>query len=266
MFNPANSENVEEVLPPGVSVVVPVYNSEQTLGPLAERLEPVLRGRGGAFELVLVNDGSRDGSWGVIDGLAAARPWVRGIDLMRNHGQHNALLCGIREARFDTVLTIDDDLQNPPEEIPVLLAKLDEGFDVVYGTPQKEQHGLWRDLASQITKLVLQEGDGGGQRPPRQRVPGVPHVGPRGVRRIPQPLRLAGRAAHLGHAALHRRAGPARRAAGRGVQLHVRQAGPPRAEHGHRLQHRCRCNWPASSASSSPCSASGSWSTWWAAT
>jgi undecaprenyl-phosphate 4-deoxy-4-formamido-L-arabinose transferase len=75
---------------------------------------------------------------------------------MRNYGQHNALLCGIREAKHDVIITMDDDLQNPPEEIPKLLSKLAEGYDVVYGTPANEQHGLWRDLASQATKIALQ--------------------------------------------------------------------------------------------------------------
>jgi undecaprenyl-phosphate 4-deoxy-4-formamido-L-arabinose transferase len=74
---------------------------------------------------------------------------------MRNYGQHNALLCGIQAARNEIIVTIDDDLQNPPEEIPKLVAKLLEGYDVVYGTPKNEQHGFWRDRASQITKLVL---------------------------------------------------------------------------------------------------------------
>jgi glycosyltransferase involved in cell wall biosynthesis len=144
----------------GLSVVVPVYNSQDSLAPLLARLEPVLRAEGGNSEVILVNDGSRDASWKVITELAARHAWVRGINLMRNYGQHNALLCGIRDARYDILITIDDDLQNPPEEIPHLLAKLREGFDVVYGKPQQEQHGLWRDLASQITKIVLQKAMG----------------------------------------------------------------------------------------------------------
>ena len=74
---------------------------------------------------------------------------------MRNFGQHNALLCGIRAARHPVIVTLDDDLQHPPEEIPHLLDRLAEGHDVVYGTPQQEQHGLWRDAASLTTKLVL---------------------------------------------------------------------------------------------------------------
>jgi glycosyltransferase involved in cell wall biosynthesis len=147
-------------IPAGISVVVPVYNSQDSLAPLLTRLEPVLRAANLPFEVLLVNDGSRDTSWQVITELAARQECVRGINLMRNYGQHNALLCGIREARFATIVTLDDDLQNPPEEIPQLLAKLGEGFDVVYGKPRQEQHGLWRDLASQITKLVLQKAMG----------------------------------------------------------------------------------------------------------
>jgi undecaprenyl-phosphate 4-deoxy-4-formamido-L-arabinose transferase len=81
---------------------------------------------------------------------------VHGIDLMRNYGQHNALLAGVRAVRYAITVTMDDDLQHPPSELPKLLASLAEGYDVVYGTPENEQHGLWRDLASQMTKFVLQ--------------------------------------------------------------------------------------------------------------
>ena len=142
----------------GISVVVPVYNSQATLETLLQRLSLVLAkvAGEGAFEVILVNDASRDRSWPVIRELSARYSWVTGIDLMRNYGQHNGLLCGIRAARFDKIVTLDDDLQNPPEEIPTLLARLDEGFDVVYGKPQKLQHGLLRNLASLITKAVLQ--------------------------------------------------------------------------------------------------------------
>jgi glycosyltransferase involved in cell wall biosynthesis len=144
----------------GISIIVPVYNSEQTLDPLAEWIVRAVTPGGEPFEILLVNDGSQDGSWGVIERLAMADAHVRGIDLMRNSGQHNALLCGLRAARYATAVTLDDDLQNPPEEIPRLLEKLEEGFDVVYGTPGKERHGLLRDLASWITKLVLKEAMG----------------------------------------------------------------------------------------------------------
>lgn len=140
----------------GLSVVVPVFNSAETLAALVERLRPVLAACTDEFELVLVNDGSGDSSWKAVEELAAANGWIHGIDLMRNFGQHNALLCGIRASRYDVVVTLDDDLQNPPEEIPKLLAKLAEGFDVVYGRPAREQHGLLRDVASRVTKMALQ--------------------------------------------------------------------------------------------------------------
>jgi glycosyltransferase involved in cell wall biosynthesis len=141
---------------PSVSAVVPVYRSEATLRALCGRLCSALEACCSTFEVILVEDCGSDGSWNVISSLANRDARVRGIRLSRNYGQHNALLCGIRAARHEIVVTLDDDLQNPPEEIPVLLARLAEGFDVVYGTPAQEQHGLLRDRASQITKLVLQ--------------------------------------------------------------------------------------------------------------
>jgi glycosyltransferase involved in cell wall biosynthesis len=83
------------------------------------------------------------------------------LNLMRNYGQHNALLCGIRAAKYDLVVTMDDDLQHPPEELSRLLARLEEGFDVVYGAPKAEQNGLMRALASRITRLALRAAVGG---------------------------------------------------------------------------------------------------------
>lgn len=139
-----------------LSIVVPVFNSADSLVALSERLNVILPSLAPEYEVILVNDGSRDNSWEVITALKDTYDWILGINLMRNYGQHNALLCGIRAANYETIVTIDDDLQNPPEEIHKLLAKLDEGYDVVYGTPLKEQHDLWRSLASQVTKLALQ--------------------------------------------------------------------------------------------------------------
>jgi undecaprenyl-phosphate 4-deoxy-4-formamido-L-arabinose transferase len=141
--------------PTFISVVVPVYNSEAILPSLVDRLKPVLDAITEQWEIILVNDSSRDGSWDVIQSLVSSEPRLRGIDLMRNYGQHNALLCGIRCAKGDVLVTMDDDLQHPPEEIPILLSRLDEGYDVVYGTPLVEQHGFLRDLASLISKLAL---------------------------------------------------------------------------------------------------------------
>ena len=143
-----------------LSVIVPVYNSEAILSKLLERLEPVLTSLGCEHEIVLVNDASDDQSWRVIQELCARHPRLTGINLMRNYGQHNALLCGIRAARSEIIITMDDDLQHPPEEIPKLLAKLQEGFDVVYGFPEQQRHGLLRNVASELTKLALQNSMG----------------------------------------------------------------------------------------------------------
>src|ERR1700756_2298911 len=137
-----DSANIDD-LRDGVSVVVPVYNSEGSLTPLVERLAAVLPGAAAGGEILLVNDGSRDRSWDVIRELAARHAGVRGIRMLRNFGQHNALLAGTRAARYAITITMDDDLQHQPEEIPKLLARLAEGADVVYGTATTLPHGFW---------------------------------------------------------------------------------------------------------------------------
>lgn len=138
-----------------ISIVVPVYNAQATLTELVTRLAAVAPALADRYEIVLVNDGSSDRSWPIIEELAARFDFVVGINLMRNYGQHNAVLCGVRAAAGDLIATIDDDLQNPPEELPALVKKIDEGFDVVYGTPVQQRHGFLRLLASRITKLAL---------------------------------------------------------------------------------------------------------------
>ncbi len=138
-----------------VSVVVPVYNSQETLRPLVTKLKSALEVCTNAFEIILINDDSMDSGWEVIKELVECNDFIKAMNLMRNYGQHNALLAGIRAAQYEITVTIDDDLQHPPEEIPKLLEKLSEGYDVVYGTPQTKQHGLCRNLASQITKTAL---------------------------------------------------------------------------------------------------------------
>jgi len=148
----STSQSLEE----GLSVVVPTLNSQSSLRDLVVQLSRTLAFLAKRYELILVNDGSTDRTWDVICRLADMYPWIRGINLMRNYGQHNAVLCGIRAAQYDVTVTMDDDLQHPAEEIPRLLQKLTEGYDVVYGPPQAQQHGFFRDLASLATKWVLQ--------------------------------------------------------------------------------------------------------------
>jgi glycosyltransferase involved in cell wall biosynthesis len=138
-----------------ISVVIPVFNSSSTLSELVERLVKSVGEISLAFEILLINDGSKDNSWETILSISEADNRVIGINLKRNYGQHNALLCGIRQAQFDVVVTIDDDLQHPPEEIHKLIEKLNEGFDVVYGIPAKLVHSWWRNFSSRFTKSFL---------------------------------------------------------------------------------------------------------------
>ncbi len=146
---------VETTVERTLSVVIPVYNGAETLPPLLERMAQVLPQAAAKFEVILVNDGSPDNSWEVICQLCQRYPWLKSIRLMRNYGQHNATLCGVRAASYDLIVTLDDDLQHPPEEIPALLAKLNEGYDVVYGIPVKRPHSWWRNWFSVMTKRVL---------------------------------------------------------------------------------------------------------------
>lgn len=143
-----------------VSVVVPVYRGAPTIGELVERVTHVFVELGRPLEIILVNDCSPDNAWEVIEDLAGNNEQVIGLNLIRNFGQHNALLAGIRSARGSVIVTMDDDLQNPPEEIPKLLADLDQGHAVSYGVPAKGQHGLFRDFSSKIAKLALRYGLG----------------------------------------------------------------------------------------------------------
>jgi undecaprenyl-phosphate 4-deoxy-4-formamido-L-arabinose transferase len=146
---------IENYLKPGISVVIPVYNSSQILPEFVERLAAILPILTVSFEVILVNDGSHDESWKVIENLSDKYEWVRGLRLMRNYGQHNALLAGIRAAIFDVTLTMDDDLQHPPEQIPKLFHNFDADSDVIYGVPEKEPHGLLRGIASRLIKISL---------------------------------------------------------------------------------------------------------------
>lgn len=137
----------------GVSVVIPVFRGAATLDELAERIVAVLDGI--EWEVIFVNDGSPDDCWQVIERLVAGEARFSGIDLMRNYGQHNALLAGIRAAGNPVVVTMDDDLQHPPEEIPRLLAALADGADLVYGTPINREHSIPRNAGTWLAKVAL---------------------------------------------------------------------------------------------------------------
>ncbi len=137
------------------SVVIPVYRGETYLAALTSRLAGALPQLFDAYEIILVNDGSPDSSWAVIESLARRYEFARGIRLMRNYGQHNATLCGVREARYELIVTMDQDLQHPPEDISLLLEKINEGYDVVYGAPKKLPQGFFRNLLTSAVKTIL---------------------------------------------------------------------------------------------------------------
>ena len=138
-----------------LSIVIPVYNGQESLNLLIEKLAKVLPKTVESYEVILVNDASQDKSWDIIQDLAGKYPWVTGVDLMRNFGQHNATLCGTRMAQYEVIVTMDDDMQHPPEEIPVLIEKFNEGYDVVYGVPRKLPHSWWRNLFSVLSKRMM---------------------------------------------------------------------------------------------------------------
>ncbi len=135
-----------------ISIVIPVYNSAEMLPELHERLQVVLAGMGKSFEVVFVDDGSQDASWTVLRQLQRNDPChVVAIQLMRNYGQHNALMCGFRHARGDYIITMDDDLQHPPEELPKLVAAIAAAdLDLVYGAYDQKRHGATKNIASWI--------------------------------------------------------------------------------------------------------------------
>ena len=140
---------------PELSIVIPVYNEALNLPLLFSRLYPVLDGLGRSFEIVFVNDGSADGSFALLRAQHAARPDVtRVVDFNANYGQHMAIIAAFERVRGRVVVTLDADLQNPPEEIPKLLAMVDAGHDCVGGYRIDRKDSLFRTVASRIINGV----------------------------------------------------------------------------------------------------------------
>ena len=143
-----------------LSIVIPVYRSEAILESLYERLIKSLEQLQLEFEIIFVDDCGGDQSWQIIQQLSQQDSRVKGFKLSRNYGQHNALLCGINQASGELIMTMDDDLQHPPEAIQSLIDEINQGYDVVYGSPIKEKHSFFRNIASKATKLVLKKAMG----------------------------------------------------------------------------------------------------------
>ena len=142
---------------PFLSVVIPVYNSQETLRELTQRLETVFAACDVSAEIVFVDDCSSDGSWQILSELQQSHAdTITAIQLMRNFGQHNALMCGLRRASGQFIVTMDDDLQNPPEEIPRLMQAIaSKNLDLVYGRYETKEHAWSRNLGSAIVNLFF---------------------------------------------------------------------------------------------------------------
>lgn len=149
------ANSIDEPLPRGYSVIIPVYNSQDSLPELLELLVGEMRGHGLPFEILMVDDASADDSWACIQELASTYPEVRGSTMSRNFGQHSAILAALRTARYDVSITMDDDLQHLPSEIWKMDAALIPSVDVVYGRAVEEEHGVWRNLSSRAVKGSL---------------------------------------------------------------------------------------------------------------
>jgi polyisoprenyl-phosphate glycosyltransferase len=136
------------------SIVVPVYNSEGIVGETVDRIVAEFEQQGLSFELILVNDGSSDRSWEVIAAKARANPKVVAVNLLRNYGQHNANLAGFREATGDYIVTMDDDLQNPPDQVRLLIDEAMTGRDVVFGRFESKKAAGYRRLGSKLVAMM----------------------------------------------------------------------------------------------------------------
>ncbi len=139
---------------PYLSIVVPVYNEESNLAPLIERLYPAAEATGRTFEILFTNDGSRDRSLEILRRMVERYPGVRVIEFNGNFGQHMAILAAFEMSRGEIVITLDADLQNPPEEISRLVAEIEKGYDVVGTIRQKRQDSLFRKLASRVVNIT----------------------------------------------------------------------------------------------------------------
>jgi undecaprenyl-phosphate 4-deoxy-4-formamido-L-arabinose transferase len=142
--------------PPYISVVIPVYNEEDNLAELGARLMRVLTAAGRSFEIILVDDGSQDRSWELLTKLHQTHPeHIRVVQFNRNFGQHAAIFAGFQAARGQVMVTLDADLQNPPEEIPRLVAKIEEGYDTVGGWRENRRDSWLRTLPSAIINRTM---------------------------------------------------------------------------------------------------------------
>ncbi len=148
-----NSKINEEA--PDYSVVIPVYNSEGSLQELCKRIVAVFIKMGLSYEIFLIDDFSSDNSWKVMEALREENANIKILQLMRNYGQHNAIMCGFHNVSGKYIITLDDDLQNPPEEIPKLINEINKGYDVVIGAPDSKKDTAFKNAGSYLIRYLM---------------------------------------------------------------------------------------------------------------
>ncbi len=139
------------------SIVIPVYRSEKVVERTVEAILKVAADHSFNFEIILVNDGSPDNSWVVVEELAKKYTQVRSVNLLKNYGQHTAVYCGIAISKGDFIITMDDDMQNPPSEIPKLIGKIHEGYDLVFAEFAQKMHPGFRKLGTKMISYLNKE-------------------------------------------------------------------------------------------------------------
>jgi len=146
---------------PQYSIVIPICNSSRSIEAVCQGIQALFKRLDQSYEVILVDDASQDESWQVLQALHAQNSNIKVIRLMRNFGQQNAVLCGFKQSRGDFVITMDDDLQHPPEEIPKLIAKVNDGYDVVIGALIEKQDRAVKKIGSRmvawLSRVVLQK-------------------------------------------------------------------------------------------------------------
>jgi len=140
----------EKISVSNLSIIIPVFNSEGSIKEVVERIVDVMESEQFSYEIILIDDASEDTSWEKILELGKDNKNIIGLQLLKNSGQHSANLCGFRHSKNEIIITMDDDLQNPPEEIPKLVKLINEGKDLVFGEFASKKHNLFRSIGSKV--------------------------------------------------------------------------------------------------------------------
>lgn len=140
----------EKISVSNLSIIIPVFNSEGSIKEVVERIVDVMESEQFSYEIILIDDASEDTSWEKILELGKDNKNIIGLQLLKNSGQHSANLCGFRHSKNEIIITMDDDLQNPPEEIPKLVKLINEGKDLVFGEFASKKHNLFRSVGSKV--------------------------------------------------------------------------------------------------------------------